>query len=174
MLRKGRPRKNRPRKPSGRLRNPRKERIPIWTRVRDFGVTASQSSSPFSGYLAGVLFLRGRISATHLGKFYSFLQIAPRRSVRAIPLSVKINNGFKRDGSLRMSQRYFDLAKLLGSGIDALHALDRDQLIVPVNTIKRLIDKVPLTRSGYQFINWCENHHPKIPSRKRGREIKRR
>lgn len=173
MARRGRPRKWGPRKPSGGLRPEKKKEKKnegVWTRMRDFGVTAKQSSDPLSGYLAGVLFLRRRIDARAMGGFYSFLQSVPKHS-RSIPLKERVQGGhYSRPFSL--SDRYVELIKVLKKGINALHALERDQLIVPANTIQALLHKVPLTIAGYRFMKWCEIHHPKKPANKRGQQAK--
>jgi hypothetical protein len=136
------------------------------SRVRDFGVTVSQSTSPLAGYLAGVLFLRRRIDATHLGRFYSFLQIAPK-GIRGIEIKEHIQHN-NHAQHLGLTKRYMDLCRMLGPSIKHLHELANDRLVVPVNTLKRTLNSVPLTKAGSAFILACETYRPP-PRQKRPR-----
>jgi len=157
----GRPRKAGKRKPGGRLEKIKKKDERYETanyRMRDFEVSKSLSINPLAGYLAGVLYLRGKIEARHLGHYFSFLQLSPN-TIRASPIIERVQGG--RPSGYMINRRYERLAKYLGRGIDALHELSRDRLVVPVNTLKILLEKVPLTRGGSRFMNWCENQHPR-------------
>ena len=167
----GRPRKLGHRTSSGRLKRRIKEdaRLPTaLTRIRDFGVTVSQSTNPLAGYLAGVLYLRRRITADHLGRFYSFLEISPVW-VRGIEYRERVQtNNFDR-ASTMMNARYNRLARELGRSIVYLHELACDRLVCPVNTLKRTLDKVPLTRAGFNFSISSETHRPNGRSSKHRR-----
>lgn len=157
-----RPRKVGSRKPCGRLVQVKKDDryLTAQYRERQFGVHGKQIINPLAGYLAGVLFLRGRIEAFHLGHFYSFLQMVPDH-LRSVPLGEHVQGGHY--GSFQpMSQRYMVLARELKSRINYLHALAHDQLVCPVNTLKSTLEVVPLTRGGVLFTNWCETHDPRI------------
>jgi hypothetical protein len=165
----GRPRKLGPRKPCGRLQQKKKDDPRVETamsRVRDFGVTISQSTNPLAGYLAGVLFLRRRIEASHLGRFYSYLQIAPKH-IRGIEVKEHIQHN-NHAQHLGLTKRYMDLCRALGSSINCLHELANDRLVVPVNTLKRALNLVPLTKAGREFSNLCETYRPP-PRQKRPR-----
>ena len=167
----GRPRKLGHRNPSGRLKRRIKEdaRLPTaLTRIRDFGVTVSQSTNPLAGYLAGVLYLRRRITADQLGRFYSFLEISPNW-VRGIEYRERVQSNSYDRAYMMITTRYRRLARELGDAINYLHELAHDRLVCPVKTLKLTLDKVPLTRAGFNFSMTCETHLPKSRSSERRR-----
>lgn len=162
MTLRGRPRKHGKRKPSGRLENIKKKDERLETaayRTRTFQISKALSVNPLAGYLAGVLYLKGKLSAVHLGHFYSFLQLLPHSGIRAIPMSERVQGG--RIQGVSFNRGYSRLVKYLGKRVNALHELAHDRLVVPVNTLKHTLELVPLTRGGAGYISWCENHHPR-------------
>ncbi len=130
-------------------------------RQRAYGVTRKQSISPLAGYYAGVLYLRGNISARHLGHYYSFLQTLPRGSLKSGSLIPRVQGGRPSGGSDVGSKQYDRMIKELNKHeMSVLHALANDQLIVDVIRLKQILELVPLTRSGEQFSYWCESQYP--------------
>jgi hypothetical protein len=129
-------------------------------RRRLFDVTKKQSISPLAGYLCGVLFLKRKIEARHVGHFFSFLQLVPRDMLRSGSMAPRVQGG-RHGGANLGSRRYMRLVRALGHDISALHALANDRLVVPVSQLKRLLERVPLTRGGEAFSSWCETQHPR-------------
>jgi len=159
----GRPRKNGPRKPSGRLQQvkPEDPRVVVaQARSRVHGIAPSIALLPMSGYLAGIMALRHQLTARHLGHFFSFLQIAPRW-VKGIELRERVQTGTTPTPQ-RVSTRYVRLTRRLGARIDVLHALADDRLIVPVRVLKHVLSAVPLTSGGFAFMIACEIHIAKL------------
>lgn len=156
MARGGRPRKLGERRPSGRLKYDRKDKRfeTSLVRCREFGVTAKQSINPLAGYLAGVLYLRGVITAEELGRYFSFLQIVPVEG-RAIQYGIRVSGGGGGDG-LKISKRYYRLARRLGRDIDVLHHLTQDRLTVSVARLRRVLQRVPLSALGSSMMTLCE------------------
>lgn len=158
-----RPRKTGDRQPSGRLK--RKGGDPRWetakVRVRRFGVTPSMALSQHAGHLAGVMFLRGMLNATDLGRFHAFVQLVPVAS-KAIVYGVRTSGGVS-EGARRVSTQYHRIIALLGPAIAHLHDLNEDRLTCDVRTLKRLLRRVPLTPGAQAFIRTAETDNP--PSR---------
>lgn len=131
------------------------------TRIKRFGVTRQQSVSALSGYLAGVLYLRGDITNEHLGRFYSFLQLVPRGDVRAIMVRERVQGGRFRMPSVG-SRGYHLLLKRLGRDqVDILQQLANDRLICSVDRLRLVLSKVPLTRAGSEFSIICQTQRPR-------------
>jgi hypothetical protein len=158
----GRPRKNGKRKPSGRLvrtKKPDERFVTAQYRKRVFGIKGNQLINPLAGYLAGVLYLRGKIEVHHLGHFFSFLQLTPTGRIRGAPIVERVQGG--RVAGLQLSRRYMRLTRYLGKRMNVLHELANDRLVCPVNTLKLVLEQVPLTRGGVKFMTWCETQHPR-------------
>jgi hypothetical protein len=154
----GRPRKTGPRKPSGRLRQAHKPK----------------PRNPFANYLVGTLFLRKLLDARAMGGFYSFLQIAKHaNNLRSASFSMRVQGGRLVDRSYQLSEQYLQLVKDLGHQINILHALERDQLIAPIATVRALLKQVPLTFGGMQFMHACESHNPTVTGWERGQQAER-
>jgi len=136
------------------------------TRVRDFGVSVSQCTNPLAGYLAGVLFLRRKITADELGRFYSFLDMTPSW-VRGIEYRDHVQtNNYDRAYTI-VTKRYRRLIKELGPSIAYLHELAQDRLVCSINTLKATLAVVPLTSSGYAFSIAAETQRPRSHRKKR-------
>lgn len=155
----GRPRKSLAKRgKSGRISKEKKEddRYAVAeTRVRRFGVTKTQSINPLAGYLAGVMFLRGKLQAFHLGHFFSYLQMIPNTS-KSIPIKERVQGGrfyFSSPGCAA----YYLLARHLGrQDMDVLRALANDRLECTVKHLRKVLKKIPMSTSGYNFALWCE------------------
>lgn len=159
MSRGGRPRLIRERNARGKLRPLRADddKEPYEIRMRRFGVTARQSRSPMAGYLAGVLFLRRQITADHLGRFISFLQLSPQFGAKAIVIRERVQGGRLITPTFG-SKRYGLLVKALGLRMNILHELANDRLICSVDSLRQVLAKVPLTKAGSEFSISCETH----------------
>jgi hypothetical protein len=158
----GRPRITRERNAQGKVRPIKVDhRLQVASvRVRRFGVSSRQSVSPLSGYLAGVLYLRGQITSEHLGRFYSFLQLIPRGELRAAPLAERVQGGLFRPPNIG-SRGYRLLIKHIGNEkLVVLYELANDRLVCSVERLKFILDKVPLTRAGSEFSISCQTQRP--------------
>lgn len=160
----GRPRKLGRRKPSGGLIYDKLDnRFPTaLSRIRDFGVSITQSVSPLAGHLAGVMYLKGKLTAEHLGHFFSYQQTMPV-PLKGIHYGVRVSGGGS-DG-FRPHKGYWRMTRIIGRDINILHELANDRLICSIDYLKSVLLKVPLTAGGSAYITACETHHPNYQPR---------
>jgi hypothetical protein len=98
-----------------------------------------------SSFLAGVLYLRGLITYDDLARYFSFLQYTHDLGPKAIVYGERVQGANAGMPKMR-GDAYHRLVKSLGrQRLDVLHELMNDRLICPVDELREILVKVPLT-----------------------------
>jgi hypothetical protein len=110
-----------------------------------------------SSFLAGLLYLHGRLDLIHLGHFYSYITAAPS-GLKAIVYGERTTSGKTKPAAIPISNRHWRLTKALGTDARLINDLANDRLNCSIDRLKSVLEEVPLTLSSYNYMSWAERH----------------